>query len=125
MIDDHDLNAASPDVREQMLQRRPLHIATRETAVVVASSRRCPPLVALAADIGLAGFALRCERVEFLFEPFLGRFAGVDRAALMTKISPRHCGLPSAGRSEPALAGGEQIDSISAQRTAGPTTPSR
>src|SRR5207245_4754891 len=29
-----------------------------------------------------AGFALRRERVEFLLQPFLGGFAGVDRATL-------------------------------------------
>jgi len=36
----------------------------------------------LALDIGLAGLALGIERVEFEIEIVLGRFAGVDRAAL-------------------------------------------
>ena len=36
----------------------------------------------LALDIGLAGFALRVERVEGEVEIVLGRFARVDRAAL-------------------------------------------
>src|ERR1700730_9064481 len=36
----------------------------------------------LALDIGLAGFPLGIERVEFEIEIMLGRFAGVDRAAL-------------------------------------------
>ena len=31
----------------------------------------------LAADEGLAGFALSLQRIELLFEPLLGRFAGV------------------------------------------------
>ena len=35
----------------------------------------------LAADIRLAGLPLGVEGVEFLLEPFLGRFARVDRAA--------------------------------------------
>ena len=36
----------------------------------------------LALDIGLAGLALGIERVEGEVEIMLGRFAGVDRAAL-------------------------------------------
>src|SRR2546423_13712967 len=36
----------------------------------------------LALDISLAGLALGIERVEFEIEIVLGRFAGVDRAAL-------------------------------------------
>jgi hypothetical protein len=63
-----------------------------------------PALVALAADIGLAGFALRRERVEFLLKAFLGGFAGVDRAALVTRLSPRHCWPPPARRLDPAFA---------------------
>jgi hypothetical protein len=43
----------------------------------------------------LAGFALRRERVEFMLEPFLGGFAGVDRAALAARLSPRHGGRRS------------------------------
>jgi hypothetical protein len=37
--------------------------------------------VLLAAEQGLAGFALCRERIEFLFQAFLRGFAGVDRAA--------------------------------------------
>jgi hypothetical protein len=36
----------------------------------------------LALDIGFAGLPLGIERVEFEIEIMLGRFAGVDRAAL-------------------------------------------
>jgi hypothetical protein len=32
-------------------------------------------------DEGLAGFALCLQRIELLFEPLLGRLAGVDRTA--------------------------------------------
>src|SRR5438067_9475058 len=35
----------------------------------------------LALDVGLAGFPLRVERVEFEVEVMLGRLAGIDRAA--------------------------------------------
>jgi hypothetical protein len=47
--------------------------------------------VLLAANVGLAGFALRRERIEFLLEPFLGGFAGVDRATSAARVSSRHC----------------------------------
>src|SRR5438876_7163569 len=77
------------------------HVATREPAIVVAGSCQCPALVTLAADVGLAGFALRLERVELLFEPFLGGFAGVDGAALAAGVAPWHGGPPSAGGPEP------------------------
>jgi hypothetical protein len=36
----------------------------------------------LAFDVGFAGLPLGIERVEFKVEIMLGRFAGVDRAAL-------------------------------------------
>ena len=72
LVDDDNVDAAGSDVGEQGLQRRPLHAAAREPAIVIAGPGRCPPLVLLAADVGLAGVALRRERVEFLFEPFLG-----------------------------------------------------
>src|SRR5882757_10068423 len=67
-----------------------LEIAAREPAIVIAGSGQQPTLVLLAADVGLAGFALRRERIEFLLEPFLGGFAGVDRATSAARVSPRH-----------------------------------
>jgi hypothetical protein len=36
-----------------------------------------PAFVTLAGDKGLAGLALSLQRIEFLFEPLLGGFAGV------------------------------------------------
>ena len=45
----------------------------------------------LADDEGLAGFALRVERVELLLEPLLGGFAGVD-GATDGSASPRPLG---------------------------------
>jgi len=42
---------------------------------------RPPAFVPLAVDEGLAGFTLCLQRIEFLVEPLLGGFAGVDRAA--------------------------------------------
>src|SRR5439155_26996456 len=91
---DDDIDPAPPDVGEQALECRPLHVATREPAIVVAGPGQCPALVTLATDVGLAGFALRLERVELVLQPFLGGFAGVDRAALAVRITPRHCCAP-------------------------------
>jgi hypothetical protein len=45
----------------------------------------------LALDIGLAGLVLGIERVEFEVEIVLGRFAGVDRAALGFWDDRLHC----------------------------------
>src|SRR5437773_2661721 len=118
LVDDHDVDPASLDVGEQALQRWPLDVATREPAIVVAGSGQYPALVTLAADVGLAGFALRLERVELLLEPFLGGFAGVDRTALAVRITPRHGCPPSSRRSEAlALTGGLPIGFVSARRT--------
>src|SRR6202030_2382537 len=98
LVHDHDIDPAGPDIAEQILQRRSLYITAREPAIVIAGFGQYPALVALAADEGLAGFALRRERVEFLLEPFLGGFAGVDRAALAARVTPRHCCSPSRRR---------------------------
>ena len=98
LVDDDDVDPAGPDVGEQALQRRPLHVAAREPAIVIAGPGQYPALVPLAADVGLAGFALRLQRVELLLEPLLGGFAGVDRAALAARVSPRHRRSPSARR---------------------------
>src|SRR5439155_18029405 len=124
---DDDVDPASLDVGEQALQCRPLHVATREPAVVVAGPGQYPALMALAADVGLAGFALCLERVELLFEPFLGGFAGIDGAALPARVTPRHRWPPSARRPQAALAmtGGLPMGLVSARRTAVPTTPCR
>src|SRR5207244_12120788 len=103
LVHDDNVDPASPDVGEQALQRGPLHVATREPAIVVAGPGQYPALVTLAADVGLAGLALCLERVELLFEPFLGGFAGVDGAALAARVIPWHGCPPSAGRPEPML----------------------
>src|SRR6267142_1906832 len=72
-------------------------------AIIIAGPGQYPALVALAADVGLAGFALRLERVELLFEPFLGGFAGVDGAALPARVTRRHGCPPSAPIPFPAV----------------------
>jgi hypothetical protein len=66
LVDDHDVDPAGSDMGEQMLQGGSLQIAAGEAAIVIAGSRQHPTFVPLAADEGLAGLALRGERVEFL-----------------------------------------------------------
>src|SRR5271155_2913551 len=90
LVDDHDVDPAGSDIGDQVLQGGSLQIATGESAIVIAGSHQYPALAALAADKGLAGFALRCERVELLLQPFLGGFAGVDRAAPAVGVAQEH-----------------------------------
>src|SRR6202040_714590 len=66
LVDDHDVDPAGSDIGDQVLQGGSLQIAAGESAIVIAGSDQYPALVALAADEGLAGFALRRERVELL-----------------------------------------------------------
>jgi hypothetical protein len=49
-----------------LLQRGPVHIAPRETTIVVVSRDGLPAFVLLAFYEGLTGFALGIERVEGL-----------------------------------------------------------
>src|SRR5438270_6217669 len=93
--------------------------------IVIAVSRQQPTLVLLAANVGLAGFALRPERIEFLLEPFLGGFAGVDRAAPAAGVSPRHCCSPPGWGTAIETTIGWQAGSASTRRKAVPTTVCR
>ncbi len=49
--------------------------------IVVGLADQRPAFGALAGDVGVAGFALGIEAVEFLLQPLLARLAGVDGAA--------------------------------------------
>src|SRR3984893_9722562 len=62
-------------------QSRPVHRRAGEPTVIISRPQADPAFMPLAVDEGLAGFALRLQRIELLFEPFLGRFASVDRTA--------------------------------------------
>ena len=81
LIDDHGIDPPRRDVGEQLLQSRPSHRGAGEPTVIISRAQAHPAFVPLAVDEGLTGLALRLQRIEFLFEPLLGRFAGVDRAA--------------------------------------------
>src|SRR5262249_350916 len=85
------------DISQQALQTRTFHRRARQPTVVVAGFDDAPALAVLTADVGLAGLALRLERVEVLLEPFLGGFAGVDGAAPKSGLSAVHA-LPEARR---------------------------
>ena len=94
LVDHHDIDPPCRDVGKQPLQSRPTHCRAGEPAVIITRARAHPAFVALAGD---EGFALRLQRIEFLFEPLLGGFAGVDRTA-------NPCAPPCAEAHRPALA---------------------
>ena len=81
LVDDDGVDPTRGDVGEQPLQSRPVHRCAGEPAIVISRAQAHPALVPLAVDEGLAGLALRLQRIEFLLEPLLGGFAGVDRTA--------------------------------------------
>src|SRR6516165_5532082 len=100
-VDDDRVDPSCRDVGEQPLQSRPAHRRAGEPTVIIPGAQAHPAFVALASDKGLAGLALRLQRIEFLFEPLLGGFAGVDCAA-----NPRVplCVAAGCSRHRPALA---------------------
>ena len=80
-VNDNYVDEFPPDVGQQALQSGALHTRAGEPTVVVTGFDYPPAFAVLAADVGLAGLALALERIEFLLEPFLRGFAGVDGAA--------------------------------------------
>ena len=81
LVDHHGIDPPRRDIGEQTLQSRPIDRSAGEPAVIIARAQADPAFVPLARDEGLTGFTLRLQRIEFLLEPLLGRFAGVDRTA--------------------------------------------
>ncbi len=70
---DHDtIDPAGCDIVQEALEGRPLHVAAREAAVVIAVGQASPAFPALTGDVGLSRFALGIERVELLVEAFFG-----------------------------------------------------
>ena len=66
----HDaIDFAGLDMFEQVLQRGPVEIRARESAVVVIVRNGGPAQMPLALDVRFGGFALRLKRVELLVEP--------------------------------------------------------
>src|SRR6516225_7672596 len=101
LVDDHDIDPPCRDVGEQLLQSRPTHRRAGEAAVIITRAQAHPAFVALAGDEGLARLALRLQRIELLFKPLLGGFAGVDSAA-NPGVPP--CVAAGCSRHRPALA---------------------
>ena len=81
LVDDDGVDPPRLNIGEQLLQSGPIHRRAGEPAVIISRALAHPAFVPLAVDEGLAGFALRLQRIELLFEPLLGRLAGVDRTA--------------------------------------------
>jgi hypothetical protein len=95
LVHDHHVDQPLLYVGEQPLRRRALQRAPGEAAVIVGLADQRPAFRTLAGDIGLAGFALRVQRVELLLEPLLGRSPGIDSAAEFAgDRGLRHAGLP-------------------------------
>jgi hypothetical protein len=119
LVDNHDVDPTSLDLCEQLLQRAPFHRGAGEPAIVIIVRQAHPPLVPLALDEGLTRFALRLQRIELLFEPLLGRLAGVDRAT-DGSIPSRHVGsLPSHGRA-PTVVDSEREGRLITPKNRGP-----
>ncbi len=81
LVDHHHVDQTVLDVLQQPLQSGAFQRAAGDAAVVILIANQHPALGALAGDVRLAGLSLGVQAVEFLFQPFLGGFSGVDRTA--------------------------------------------
>src|SRR3984957_21155938 len=92
LVDNDDVDLASANVIEELLERWPVHRAAGVAAVIVAIANELPAFMSLALDVGFRGLPLIVERVELLLQAVLGRDAGVDCAAQRRFASLRsHC----------------------------------
>ena len=80
LVHHHHADLACLDVGQQPLQSRALERCTGAAAIVIGARHRPPPQGLLALNIGGAGLALGIQGIEVLFQAFLGRLAGIDRA---------------------------------------------
>ncbi len=78
LVDDYAIHLAGFDVRQQLLERRTIHIATSETTVVITIGHAMPAFLRLAFDVRFGAFALGVKRVELLVETLVRRLASVD-----------------------------------------------
>ena len=81
LVNQHNVDRARPDMRQELLQSGPLERGAGECTVIVAAWNQPPALVRLALDIGLTRLALGIERAEGKVEVMLARLAGIDRTA--------------------------------------------
>jgi hypothetical protein len=73
---------SSRNIIEQALQGRAVQSPAGEATVVVALRQQLPTLMGLALDVGFTSLALGIQRIEVLLQARLGRFAGINGAAL-------------------------------------------
>src|SRR6202040_156040 len=123
LVDDHRVDPPRRDVLKQLLQSRPVHRRAGEPTVIISRPQAEPAFMPLAVDEGLAGFALRLQRIEFLLEPFLGRLTSIDRTT--DGSVPPHCGSCSWFLHYLALATRMGALVCSSQRTGDPTNVPR
>src|SRR5262249_38196416 len=71
-------------------------------AVIIMCPDQLPALVGLALDVGLGRLALGIKRVEVLFEPVLGGFAGIDGATQDLALVSHRGASPASCRSSRA-----------------------
>jgi len=98
LVDDHAIDFARLDIGQQPVEPRSVHVPAGVAAVVVLVGKAPPALVSLAGDEGLAGLALRVQRVELLFQSLFRALARVDAAAHdhfgFSLFSPGHAPAP-------------------------------
>ena len=82
LVDNDNVDLASSDLVQQVLQGRAIQRSAGKAAVVEPLPNQYPAFMRLTLDIGLTGFPLGVQRVEGQIQIVLGRLARVDRAAL-------------------------------------------
>ena len=90
LVDHHHVDQPILDVLQQAFQAGAFQRPARDAAVVILIADQHPALGPLACDERLARLSLSVERIELLLQPFLGRLARVDRAALFAYDRLRH-----------------------------------
>jgi hypothetical protein len=79
---DHDhVDQMGLDIGQQPFKGGPFRRSSGIAGVIIESGKGNPALVPLTLYICVTGLALGMQGVEILFEPLLGGFSGVDRAA--------------------------------------------
>ena len=95
LVDDDDIDPASPDVGKQALECRPLDVAAREPAIIIAGPGQYPALVTLAGDVGLARFADHASDLRREGRALAGRVAATY-VPDVERVRQLICGEPSA-----------------------------
>ena len=78
LVDDHAVDLACGDVGHEAFQRRAVHVAAGEPAIVVVLGDALPAFVTLGGDVRFSRFSLGIEGVELLLQSFFGTLPRVD-----------------------------------------------